>query len=106
MLFRSGASSAWVRRRYPQVFDAALAQSPPVTALVGFPEYDTSNLVALSSPDARCAQEMARVAGALDRLHYEADPCCRYDPERKLWVYLHGDRSVESFAKSPTPTTG
>ena len=52
------------------------------------------------------AQISTVASGALDRLHYEADPCCRYDSERKLWVYLHGDRSVASFAKSPTPTSG
>ena len=64
----AGASSAWVRRKYPDVFAAAIAQSPPVTAIVGFTEYDTSNLVALSSPDSRCAQQMARVTAALERL--------------------------------------
>lgn len=64
----AGASAAWVRRAHPDTFDAAISQSPPVTALVGFPEYDTSNLVALSSPDMRCAQEMARVTGALEAL--------------------------------------
>ncbi|KOO23028.1 hypothetical protein Ctob_001031 [Chrysochromulina tobinii] len=52
------------------------------------------------------AQISTVASGALDRLHYEADPCCRYDSERKLWVYLHGDRSVASFVKSPTPTSG
>lgn len=29
------------------------------------------------------------VSGALDRLHYETDPCVRYDSGRKLWIYLH-----------------
>lgn len=29
------------------------------------------------------------VSGALDRLHYEKDPCVRFDTARKLWVYLH-----------------
>lgn len=32
------------------------------------------------------------VSGALDRLHYEDDPCVRYDNEKKLWIYLHLDR--------------
>lgn len=64
----AGASSAWVRRTHSAIFDAALAQSPPVTARVGFPEYDTSILVALSSPDARCALIAARVNVALERL--------------------------------------
>ena len=32
------------------------------------------------------------VSGALDRLHYEEDPCVKYDNEKKLWTYLHRDR--------------
>jgi len=63
----SGASAAWIRRAYPQVVDAAVAESPPVTARIAFSEYDTSNLVALASPDARCAQAMVRVTQALER---------------------------------------
>lgn len=27
------------------------------------------------------------ISGALDRLHYEADQCVRYDSDRKLWIY-------------------
>jgi len=38
------------------------------------------------------------IGNALDRLHYEKDPCVRYDSERKLWVYLHRDRSVDHVA--------
>ena len=64
----AGASSAWMRRAYPTLVDAAIAQSPPVTATYSFPEYDTSNLVALSSPDYRCAHAEARVAAALTSL--------------------------------------
>jgi CTP synthase (UTP-ammonia lyase) len=26
------------------------------------------------------------VSGALDRLHYESDPCVKYDSERKLFL--------------------
>lgn len=37
------------------------------------------------------------VSGALDRLHYEKDPCVRYDTNRKLWIYLH----VGRFDKTP-----
>lgn len=29
------------------------------------------------------------VSGALDRLHYENDPCVRFDSKKKLWSYLH-----------------
>ena len=35
------------------------------------------------------------VSGALDRLHYEPDPCVKYDSERKLWIYLHKDRTLD-----------
>ena len=31
----------------------------------------------------------------MDRLHYEPDPCVRYDAERKLWVYMHRARRLE-----------
>ena len=34
------------------------------------------------------------ISGALDRLHYEQDPCVRYDNEKKLWIYLHKDRPL------------
>ncbi|KAJ8683468.1 hypothetical protein QAD02_019260 [Eretmocerus hayati] len=33
------------------------------------------------------------VSGALDRLHYEHDPCVKYYPKRKEWLYLHRARS-------------
>lgn len=29
------------------------------------------------------------VSGALDRLHYERDPCVKFDSDTKLWFYLH-----------------
>eukprot|EP01017_Pseudomicrothorax_dubius_P044357 TRINITY_DN7489_c0_g1_i2.p1 TRINITY_DN7489_c0_g1~~TRINITY_DN7489_c0_g1_i2.p1 ORF type:complete len:287 (-),score=57.15 TRINITY_DN7489_c0_g1_i2:4-864(-) len=35
------------------------------------------------------------VSGALDRLHYEDDACVQYDQEKKLWTYLHKDRTEE-----------
>jgi len=35
------------------------------------------------------------VSGALDRLHYEKDPCVRYDTERKIWIYLHRTRTLD-----------
>ncbi|KOX72436.1 Nuclear factor related to kappa-B-binding protein [Melipona quadrifasciata] len=37
------------------------------------------------------------VSGALDRLHYETDPCVRYYPRRKEWLYLHRARSESEF---------
>ncbi|GMH26415.1 hypothetical protein Nepgr_028258 [Nepenthes gracilis] len=37
------------------------------------------------------------VSGALDRLHYELDPCVQFDKDRRLWVYLHGEREEEDF---------
>ena len=41
-------------------------------------------------------------SGALDRLQSETDPCCRYDGERKLWIYLHAHRPTDSFAPAPS----
>lgn len=35
------------------------------------------------------------MSGALDRLHYEADPCVEFDAGIKLWRYLHADRTLE-----------
>ena len=35
------------------------------------------------------------VSGALDRLHYEPDPCVKYDSEKKLWIYLHKNRTID-----------
>lgn len=35
------------------------------------------------------------VSGALDRLHYEPDPCVKYDSEKKLWIYLHKNRPID-----------
>ncbi|KAH3760694.1 Nuclear factor kappa-B-binding protein [Pelomyxa schiedti] len=39
------------------------------------------------------------VSGALDRLHAERDPCVRFDPDQKLWVYLHRHRTLQDFTK-------
>ena len=36
------------------------------------------------------------ISGALDRLHYEADQCVRYDSDRKLWIYQHAERRIDS----------
>jgi hypothetical protein len=35
------------------------------------------------------------VSGALDRLHYEKDPCVKYDLQKKLWIYLHKNRPLD-----------
>jgi len=35
------------------------------------------------------------VSGALDRLHYEKDPCVKYDLQKKLWIYLHKNRTSD-----------
>lgn len=37
------------------------------------------------------------VSGALDRLHYEKDPCVKYDSEKKLWFYLHKNKKETDF---------
>ena len=39
------------------------------------------------------------VSGALDRLHYEKDPCVKYDVNRKVWIYLHRNRSEGDFER-------
>ncbi|KAK8994638.1 hypothetical protein V6N11_045713 [Hibiscus sabdariffa] len=45
------------------------------------------------------------VSGALDRLHYELDPCVRFNAEKKLWFYLHGDREEDDFEYDATFST-
>lgn len=50
------------------------------------------------------------VSGALDRLHYENDPCVKYDSEKRLWIYLHKNRQVDdplwqSMVPQDTPNT-
>lgn len=39
------------------------------------------------------------VSGALDRMHTEIDPCVKYDGKKKLWIYLHRNRSEEEFER-------
>ena len=39
------------------------------------------------------------VSGALDRLHYEPDPCVKFSSARKMWVYLHRNRSEHDFSE-------
>jgi len=39
------------------------------------------------------------VSGALDRMHGGQDPCVRYDARRKIWIYLHRNRSEAEFEK-------
>ncbi|KAK1286280.1 hypothetical protein QJS10_CPB20g00717 [Acorus calamus] len=55
--------------------------------------------------DVTDAQVNQVVSGALDRLHYEIDPCVQYDSDRKLWVYLHRDREEEDFDDDGTSST-
>ncbi|KAJ7536707.1 hypothetical protein O6H91_12G078500 [Diphasiastrum complanatum] len=55
--------------------------------------------------DVSDAQVNQVVSGALDRLHYERDPCVRFDGERKLWMYLHSDRHEEDFEDDGTSST-
>jgi len=67
----SGALAAWIRRLYPEKVHAAIAHSPVVNAFMDFPQYGISNLVALSSPDSRCANVLARLVQALKRQFVE-----------------------------------
>lgn len=39
------------------------------------------------------------VSGALDRMHAEYDPCVKYDPKRKIWIYLHRNRTESEFER-------
>ncbi|XP_073140790.1 uncharacterized protein [Henckelia pumila] len=55
--------------------------------------------------DVSDAQVNQVVSGALDRLHYERDPCVQFDGERKLWVYLHRERDEEDFEDDGTSST-
>jgi len=43
------------------------------------------------------AQLNTVVSGALDRLHSQKDPCVRFDPDQKLWIYLHRQRKEHEF---------
>ena len=40
------------------------------------------------------------VSGALDRLHYEEDPCVKYDSTRRLWIFLHRNRTEQEFGEN------
>ncbi|KAL5011494.1 hypothetical protein ScPMuIL_010045 [Solemya velum] len=51
------------------------------------------------APGVSDAQINVVVSGALDRLHSEKDPCVKYDVNRKLWIYLHRNRSEEEFER-------
>lgn len=39
------------------------------------------------------------VSGALDRMHTEHDPCIKYDTKRKLWIYVHRNRTEKDFER-------
>lgn len=43
------------------------------------------------------------VSGALDRLQSTPDPPVNYDPDQKLWIYLHRLRTEEDFAHEDDP---
>lgn len=51
------------------------------------------------SPGAEENYLQSVVGGALDRLHYEADTCVKYDSKRKIWVYLHRNRTELEFGE-------
>jgi len=47
---------------------------------------------------ARSEQYSSWVGGALDRMNAEKwDPALTYDQDRKLWIYLHGDRTTVNW---------
>ena len=41
------------------------------------------------------------MSGALDRLHSEKDPGVKYDVNRKVWIYLHRNRTEDEFGEIP-----
>lgn len=41
----------------------------------------------------------AILARNLDRLHGERDSCVKFDPSRRLWIYLHRNRSEKDFER-------
>ena len=50
--------------------------------------------------DYKCIDENVlsmTIGGGLDRLQAEEDPCCRFDPVTRLWVYLHGKRKADDY---------
>ncbi|XP_065644206.1 nuclear factor related to kappa-B-binding protein isoform X2 [Hydra vulgaris] len=51
------------------------------------------------NPKATDSQVNNVVSGALDRLHAEKDPCVKFDPVRKVWLYLHRYRTVDELEK-------
>uniref|UniRef100_A0A2C9K0B7 DEUBAD domain-containing protein n=1 Tax=Biomphalaria glabrata TaxID=6526 RepID=A0A2C9K0B7_BIOGL len=51
------------------------------------------------APGVTETQINAVVSGALDRLHSEKDPCVKYDVTRKLWIYLHRNRTEDEFER-------
>ncbi|KAK8395851.1 hypothetical protein O3P69_005749 [Scylla paramamosain] len=59
---------------------------------------ESQYLAPLTSPTAENNLNSV-VSGALDRLHYEHDPCVKYDTPRKQWIYLHRNRSEEEFER-------
>ena len=58
---------------------------------------------AFLTPGVNDAQISTVASGALDRLQSETDPCVRYDTERKLWIYLHGQRTAADFGAKARP---
>lgn len=40
------------------------------------------------------------VSGALDRMHADNDPCVRYASKRKIWIYLHRNRTESELERA------
>lgn len=51
------------------------------------------------SPGTSDAVIQSIVSGALDRMHTEQDPCIKYDTKRKLWIYVHRNRTESEFGR-------
>ena len=46
------------------------------------------------------------VSGALDRLHYENNPCVKFDSKTKMWTYLHNSKPVVREKHSESESNG
>ena len=52
-------------------------------------------------PDVETTALTTVVSGALDRLQNDADGPVRYDNNRKIWIYLHRDKSLKQLNSMP-----
>ena len=61
-----GASTCWLRTKYPDVISAGVAESASIHAIVDFYEYDQQLAEALAEVSTRCEERMAATVEAVD----------------------------------------